>query len=98
MSAMASPPAAIIVATSTRTRPRSWPGMNPRRATADDRASVRPVRSASIRTATLPAWATTPLPSPVTDNPADQDVLFTYQVPSHSGVLCLRKPKYSVAG
>jgi hypothetical protein len=30
-------------------------GVNPRRATAPDNAPVRPVRSASIRTATLPA-------------------------------------------
>lgn len=43
---------------------------------------MSPVRSANMRTATLPAWATTPVPSPVTDNPADHVVLFTYQVPS----------------
>jgi hypothetical protein len=37
MSAMASPPAVTIVARSTRTRPRSCPGTNPRRVVALDR-------------------------------------------------------------
>ena len=36
MSAIASPPPAIRTATSARTRPRSWVGVNPRRATGED--------------------------------------------------------------
>lgn len=98
MSAIASPPAVSIVATSTSTRPRSYPGTKPRRASADESPSVSPTRSANMRTATLPACATTPVASPVTDNPADQAVFFTCQVPSRSKHFDGRKSKYSVAG
>ena len=63
---------------------RSEEPVNPRRVSELDNAAVKPVRSASIRTATLPACATTPVPSPDTTNPADHAVLFTYQVPSRS--------------
>ncbi len=42
MSAIASPPSAIITATSTSTRPRSWTGTNERRAIALDNSAVRP--------------------------------------------------------
>ena len=55
--------------------------------------SGRPGRPAA-EAATLPAWATTPVPSPVTDNPADHEVRFTYGVPSSLATLDLRKPKY----
>ena len=93
---MASPPVVIIVATSTRTRPRSWPGVNPRRRRARDGRSVNPTRSASIRTATLPAWATTPVPSPDTTNPVDHAVLFTYQVPSRLRTCVVANPSISL--
>jgi hypothetical protein len=55
MSAIASPPSAIIVATSTRTRPRSCTGLNDRRASALDNSAVSPTRSARSRSPTLPA-------------------------------------------
>jgi hypothetical protein len=55
MSAIASPPSASITATSARTRPRSWTGVNERHAIALDNSDVSPVRSASRRIATLPA-------------------------------------------
>jgi len=82
MSAMASPPPAIKTATSTRTRPRSCVGVNPRRDIAADRAPVRPTWSASSRVATFPACATTPDPSAENDRPVDHDVCFTCKVPS----------------
>src|SRR5665811_1172561 len=85
MSAIASPPSAIITATSTRTLPRSWTGENDRRARALDNWAVRPVRSPTRRSPTLPAWATTPDPPPVTDKPADHEVRFTCRVPSSWG-------------
>ena len=47
----------------------------------------RPVRSASNRTATLPACAPTPVPSPVTDMPANHEVRFIYRVPSSARIL-----------
>jgi hypothetical protein len=92
MSAIASPPAAIIVATSTNTRPRSCPAVNPRRVNADDSSPVRPIRSASSRTDTAPAWATTPDPSAVTDNPRAHDVAFTHQVPVPFRILSVANP------
>lgn len=55
MSAIASPPSASITATSVSTWPRSWTGTNDRRAIAPDSSAVRPVRSASRRSPTLPA-------------------------------------------
>lgn len=72
MSPIASPPPAIRTATSARTRPvvsRSWVGVNPFRTIVPDRASVTPAWSDSIRVATFPAWATTPVPSADTTNP-----------------------------
>ena len=54
MSAMASLPPAINTATSTRTRPRAWVGVNPRRDIAPDRAPVRPTLSARSRVPTAP--------------------------------------------
>jgi hypothetical protein len=54
---------------------------------------IRPVRSASSRRPALSAWATTPVPSPDTDNPADHDLRFTYGVPSGLRNLNLRKSK-----
>src|SRR5215217_5746303 len=80
MSAIASPPATSITATSTHTRPRSYPGVKPRRANAVDKLEVSPTRSASSRTATTPANGTTPSPSAVTDNPCDHEVPFTWKV------------------
>lgn len=93
MSPIASPPSASITATSASTRPRSWVGVNEPRASAADNDSVSPVRSASIRNPTATACATIPVPSPVTDKPADHDVLFTYGVPSSWPFLDLRKYK-----
>ena len=88
MSPIASPPPASMVATSTRTWPRSCPGTKPRLVNAPESSDVRPTWSASSRTAAPPACATTPTPSPETDRPVDHDVLFTYQVPSRTG-LCV---------
>jgi hypothetical protein len=82
MSAITSPPAVSMVATSSQTRPRSCTGVKPRRVKAADTASVSPTRSARSRTATVPANGTTPDPSAVTDNPRDHEVGFTYEVPS----------------
>ena len=96
MSAIASPPSAIIVATSTTTRPRSCLGMNERRARAFDSSFVRPVRSASSRTEIEPACATTPVPSAVTDMPPHHELRFTYGVPLLQDYLDRRKPKFSL--
>ena len=52
---------------------------------------VSPVRSARRRNPTLPAWATTPVPSPVTDKPADHEL---YGVPSSLRILRRRNPKF----
>ena len=93
MSAIASPPPASITATSTSTRPRSCRGTNPRRASALQTSPVNPVRSACRRRPTLPAWATTPAPSPVTDKPADHEVRFTYGVPASRDFSERRKSK-----
>ena len=87
MSAITSPPSAIITARSVRTRPLSLPGVNPRRATACDNAPVRPVLSARARSNTNPARDTTPRPPTSTDKPLDQSVLCTYEVPSTRGTL-----------
>jgi hypothetical protein len=56
-------------------------------------ATVRPVRSANSRVATLRACATTPTPSPVTDRPVDPGVRFTYGVPSTWGPGTISKSK-----
>ena len=61
------------------------------RATALDSSIGSPVRSASRRNPTLPAWATTPVPSPVTDKPADYEI---YGVPSSLKILRRRNPKF----
>jgi hypothetical protein len=45
------------------------------------------------RSPTLPAWATTPFPSSVTDRPDDHEVPFTYGVPSFLEFLNHRKSK-----
>jgi hypothetical protein len=82
MSPIASPPSASITATSANTRPRSWTGTNRRRAIAFDNSPVSPVRSANMRSAMLPACATTPTPSPDTTKPDDHEVAFTNAVPS----------------
>jgi hypothetical protein len=84
MSAIASPPSASSTATSTSTWPRSCTGRNEARAVAFDNAVVSPTRSASRRVATLPAWAITPVPSAVTDNPDAHVVCFTCEVPSET--------------
>ena len=57
---------------------------------------MSPVRSARNRRPALPAWATTPVPSPDTNNPADHAVRFTYGVPSSSEILRRRNPKNSL--
>jgi hypothetical protein len=62
--------------------PTVWTGRNQRRDSAVDSPPVRPTRSASNRTATLPAWATTTVPSAATDNPDDHVICFTREVPS----------------
>ena len=80
MSAIASPPSASITATSLSTWPRSWTGDERAAHHRPRQLAVRPVRSASRRSPTLPAWATTPTPSAETDNPDDHDVRFTYRV------------------
>jgi hypothetical protein len=67
--------------------------VNDRLCIALESSLVRPVRSASSRSATLPAWATTPDPSAATDNPADHEARFTYGVPSTWGFLDCRKNK-----
>jgi hypothetical protein len=82
MSAIASPPAVSMVATSSQTRPRSCTGTKPGRVKAADTAAVSPTRSARSRTATAPANGTTPDPPAVTDNPRDHEVGFTCEVPS----------------
>jgi hypothetical protein len=57
-------------------------------------STVKPVRSASKRSAMLLACATTPTPSPDTATPDDHEVAFTYGMPSTLGFLRLRKPKF----
>jgi hypothetical protein len=96
MSPIASPPSASITATSTSTWPRSWTGAKERRAVALESSLVRPARSASILTAMLPAWATTPLPSADTDNPVDHVVCFTCEVPLSLGHLNSRQVQVSL--
>ena len=90
-------PAVSIIATSTQTWPRSWPGVNPRRANAVDKPSVSPTRSASSRTATAPASGTTPSPSAVTDNPCDHEVRFTCEVLLSLAERDLRQASFSQA-
>ena len=65
-STMSRPPQAIITATSVSTRPRSWTGTNPRRASTPDNPSVKPDLSASIRSGTAPTIDATPSASAVT--------------------------------
>jgi hypothetical protein len=62
-SRMSRAPAPIEVATSTSTRPRSCTGKKSGLASAAESCPVRPVGSASIRSGTAPAIATTPTPS-----------------------------------
>jgi len=77
---------------------RSEEPVNDLRAIAFESPLVRPVRSATSRNATLPACATTPDPSPVTDNPHDHEVRFTYGVPSTLENLRRRNPKFPLLG
>jgi hypothetical protein len=71
---------------------------NERRASAAPSSPVRAVRSANRLNPTLPQWATTPVPSPVTDKPADHEVRFTYGVPSRQEILNRRKSKFPLLG
>jgi hypothetical protein len=71
------PPSAISTAVSASTRPRSWTGRKPRRANADDNPAVRPVRSATSRSAAVPAWLITSRPAISTDKSCDQPVVCT---------------------
>lgn len=52
------------------------------RAGALDSSWVRPVRSPSIRSPTLPAWATAPTPPANTDKPLDHELRFICRLPS----------------
>jgi hypothetical protein len=62
-SIMSRAPQPIAQTTSVSTRPRSCTGRKSDLASTADSRSVRPVRSASIRSGTPPAIATTPTPS-----------------------------------
>src|SRR5918995_3841356 len=98
-SEMASPPAAIIVATSTSTWPRSWPR---RRclvgAIATDSASVNPSSSARSDNKRAPAWPTTFSPSALTFSLGRLGLRFTSEVPSCSGQLRPRQPQFPLPG
>src|SRR2546425_808593 len=91
--ARASPPPAMVTARSEITLPGSW---RRRRlhigASASDRASVSPERSAISASRRLPAWVATPLPSAVTFNGGRHLVAFTEDVPSFLGFWCLDNP------
>jgi hypothetical protein len=56
---------------------------------------VRPTRSPSISRPTDPTRATTPIPSPLTDNPRDHAVLFTYGTPPARTALDVDNPQSS---
>src|SRR6266571_7956134 len=90
------PPSAIITAVSAKTRPRSWPGVNPSRRSARDRAVVRPVRSAVSRSAAAPACEITASPSAVTVSALDHAVKsFTRKVPLDMGFHLVSTPRFS---
>src|SRR5260370_23689453 len=91
--ARASPPLAMVTARSEITLPGSW---RRRRlhigASASDRASVSPERSAISASRRLPAWVASPLPSAVTFNAGRHLVAFTWYVPSCLGSWRLDNP------
>src|SRR5947209_14223961 len=91
--ARASPPPAMVTARSEITLPGSW---RRRRlhigASASDRASVSPERSAISASRRLPAWVARPLPSAVTFNAGRHLVAFTWYVPSCLGFWRLDNP------
>lgn len=60
--------------------------------------AVSPTRSASNRTATDPACATTPVLLAGTDNPVDHVVCFTCEVPLMWVFLVRRKTKFPLRG
>ena len=73
-SLIASPPAIRTRARSTRSWPRSYSGLEPRRRIAADSPARSPVRSASSRTGSSPAWATSRSSSPTSSRPAAHEV------------------------
>src|SRR5437879_238664 len=83
----------MVTARSAITLPGSW---RRRRlhigASASERASVRPERSAISASRRLPAWVASPLPSAVTFNGGRHLVAFTWYVPSCLGFWCLDNP------
>src|SRR5438128_9671093 len=83
----------MVTARSEITLPGSW---RRRRvhigASASDRASVSPERSAISASRRLPAWVASPLPSAVTFNAGRHLVAFTWYVPSCLGSWCLDNP------
>src|SRR5437879_11347652 len=83
----------MVTARSAITLPGSW---RRRRlhigASASERASVSPERSAISASRRLPAWVATPLPSAVTFNAGRHLVAFTWYVPSCLGFWCLDNP------
>src|SRR5438128_8313510 len=85
----------MVTARSTSTRPGSWRRLRLHiGASAADRASVSPERSAISASRRLPALETTPLPSVVTFNAGRHLVAFTYYVPSCLGMLESRQPHF----
>src|SRR5437016_2803739 len=91
--ARASPPPAMVTTRSEIT----LPGSCRRRrlhigASASDKASVSPERSAISASRRLPAWVASPLPSAVTFNAGRHLVAFTWYVPSCLGSWCLDNP------
>ena len=75
MSARQSPPIAIATARSAMILPGSWVANGLRhRPSAVDNAVVRPVFSAVRSTTVAPAYDTTPVPEPSTDNNGYRDV------------------------
>src|SRR5437764_11265662 len=83
----------MVTARSAITLPGSW---RRRRlhigASASERASVSPERSAISASRRLPAWVASPLPSAVTFNGGRHLVAFTEYVPSCLGFWCLDNP------
>src|SRR5256885_12407120 len=83
----------MVTARSEITLPGSWRG---RRlhigASASDRASVKPERSAISASRRLPAWVARPLPSAVIFNAGRHLVAFTWYVPSCLGFWRLDNP------
>ena len=93
MSAMHSPPSAMLTARSASTRPGSWTARGRRKpASACDRSPVNELRSARSASSRDPACDTTPAPSAETTTLGRAPVLCTRKVPLVRRIRTLDKP------